>query len=72
MTVSELIEELQKHSGGLRVVIRGYEDGVDDIERLRIVKLKLDTNKKEWYYGRHSTTEDNDSYDEFGIYLTTK
>jgi len=68
MTVSELIEELSKHSGNIRVVIRGYEDGVDDIQTLKILKLKLDTNKQ-WYYGKHSVAEDNDNYDEFGLFI---
>jgi len=68
MTVSELIEELCKHSGNIRVVIRGYEDGVDDIQTLKILKLKLDTNKQ-WYYGKHSVAEDNDNYDEFGLFI---
>ena len=68
MTVSELIEELQKHSGNIRVVIRGYEDGVDDIEKIKVVKLKLGSNK-EWYYGKHNVTEDIYNYDEFGLYI---
>lgn len=68
MTVSELIEELSKHSGNIRVVIRGYEDGVDDVEKLKIYKLKLNSNK-EWYYGKHSVVENNDNYDEFGLFI---
>ena len=34
MTVNELIAELRKHSPETRVVVSGYEDGVDDISRL--------------------------------------
>ncbi|NBU98594.1 MAG: hypothetical protein EBS19_10365 [Spirochaetia bacterium] len=68
MTVKELIEELSKHSENIRVVIKGYEDGVDDVGRLKVVKLKLDTGK-EWYYGKHSVTEDNDNYSEFGLLI---
>lgn len=68
MTVSELIEELQKHSGNIRVVVKGYEDGVDEVQTLKILKLKLNTSKQ-WYYGKHSVAEDNDNYDEFGLFI---
>lgn len=70
MTVKELIEELSKHSENLRVVVRGYEDGVDDIKKIKVVKLKLNTRadtEREWYYGEHSVTEDNENYSEFGL-----
>jgi hypothetical protein len=70
MTVLELIEELQKHSGDMRVVVRGYEDGVDDIKKIKAVKLKLGNNK-EWYYGEHSIIEDIHNYDEYGLYITS-
>ena len=36
MTVNELIAELQKLPPETRVVVSGYEDGYDDISRLRI------------------------------------
>lgn len=54
----------------MRVVVRGYEDGVDDIKKVKVVKLRLGSNK-EWYYGEHSVTEDIYNYDEFGLYITT-
>jgi hypothetical protein len=34
MNIKELIAELQKHPPEMRVVVSGYEDGVDDISRL--------------------------------------
>jgi len=72
MTVSDLIHELNKFEGDVRVVIRGYEDGVDDIDKLKIVKIKLDQNK-EWYCGKHNITQDNeDGFDAFALLLTTK
>jgi hypothetical protein len=39
MTIKELIAELEKHPPETRVVVSGYEDGVDDISRLWLVHI---------------------------------
>lgn len=55
MTVRELIEVLSKiEDQEVRVMVKGYERGVDDIEDIppAIVNVALDVNEK-WYYGRH-------------------
>lgn len=54
MTVSELIEELQKQPQHLRVVVDGYEGGYGDIDKdhISVVCLKLNVNDA-WYYGEH-------------------
>lgn len=51
MTVNELIAELRKHPPETRVVVSGYEDGVDDISRLWPIHIKPTPNPKP-YYGR--------------------
>jgi hypothetical protein len=51
MTAKELIAELQKHPAEMRVVVSGYEDGVDDISRLWPIHIKATPNPKP-YYGR--------------------
>jgi hypothetical protein len=51
MTVSELIAELQKHPPETRVVVPGYEDGVDDIARLWPICIAPTPNPKP-YGGR--------------------
>ncbi|HZL77757.1 MAG TPA: hypothetical protein VFC17_02820 [Candidatus Limnocylindrales bacterium] len=51
MTVKELIAELQKHPDEMRVVVSGYEEGVDDISRLKPIHIKATPNPKP-YYGR--------------------
>ena len=51
MNVKELIAELQKHPAEMRVVVSGYEDGVDDISRLWPIHIKPIPNPKP-YYGR--------------------
>lgn len=71
MTVKELIEELSKHSESLRVVIRGYEDGVDEVNAMKSVMLKLNTKTAD-YYGQHSVVQNDENYDEFGLFLYKK
>jgi hypothetical protein len=39
MTVNELIAELQKHPPQMRVVVSGYEEGLDDISRLTTISI---------------------------------
>ena len=51
MNVKELIAELQRHPAETRVVVSGYEDGVDDISRLKPIHIKATPNPKP-YYGR--------------------
>jgi hypothetical protein len=57
MTVSELIEELQKYPQDIRVVVRGYEGGVDDVGYLEDTYISLNENTA-WYYGKHEVTDD--------------
>jgi len=62
MTVRELIESLSKiEDQDVRVMTRGYEGGVDDIEdnTPAIIHVALDVNE-EWYYGRHEIVDDID------------
>ena len=62
MTVKELIESLSKiEDQEVRVMVRGYERGVKDIEdnTPAIIHVALDVNE-EWYYGRHERVDDID------------
>jgi hypothetical protein len=52
MNVDQLIKRLQMYPQDLRVVIRGYEGGYDDINNFEQLKIVLDYNA-EWYYGKH-------------------
>lgn len=54
MTVKELIEKLSALNPDLPVMIRGYEGGVNDVNNLDTVKVKLNFySTEEWYFGRH-------------------
>ena len=66
MTVRELIESLSKiEDKEIRVMVRGYEGGVDDIvigndidnNTPAIHYVALDVNE-EWYYGKHERVDD--------------
>lgn len=53
MTVQELIESLQSiEDKTRRVVVRGYEDGVDDIGYYEEINIRLNYYDQ-WYYGQH-------------------
>jgi hypothetical protein len=56
MKVRELIEMLKSMDGDARVVISGYEGGVDDVNGCRFVTVALDVNTA-WYYGKHETID---------------
>lgn len=59
MTVAELIAALQALPPDARVVVNGYEHGVDDIVAPRPIKINPDTNSKEdWFAGPHETRDD--------------
>ena len=62
MTAAELILELQKLKPDMRIVIRGYENGYNDILQLRPVKIKLNMNEH-WYEGAHDTSTAADTVD---------
>lgn len=66
MTVKELIEALSKvEDQEVRVMVRGYEGGVDDIvigngidnNTPAIIYVALDVHR-EWYMGKHERVDD--------------
>lgn len=59
MTVKELVEKLKEFDENMRVVVAGYEGGVNDAELANAVKIKLNQNT-EWYYGKHEISDDED------------
>lgn len=53
MTIAELIEKLKEYPQDLRVVVRGYEGGVNDVDRLEELDILLNYYEGELYFGRH-------------------
>ena len=56
MTVAELIAALGEMPPDLRVCVRGYEDGIDDVSAVVIARAALNVNS-EWYYGSHEAID---------------
>lgn len=67
MTVKELIEKLKEFYENMRVVVAGYEGGVDDATLADAVKIKLNQNT-EWYYGKHEVSDDED-FDDMAVQI---
>jgi hypothetical protein len=61
MTVAELIAVLARLDPGLRVVIDGYESGLDDVLRVDVEGIRAEANldPDQDYYGRHLIDEQN-------------
>ena len=49
MTSNELITLLQKLPPDMKIVVRGYEAGCDDISELKPLRLQKDSGAN-WYY----------------------
>lgn len=56
MNVNQLIKRLQMYPPDLRVVVRGYEGGYNDVDTFENLKIVLDYNSA-WYYGKHEDVE---------------
>ncbi len=67
MTTSELISELQKLQPDVKVVIRGYEDGYNDILALRPLRIKQRTDSH-WYVGEYDDSTDEDAVDAVDLF----
>ena len=52
MNVNQLIKRLQMYPPDLRVVVRGYEGGYNDVDTFENIKIVLDYHSA-WYYGKH-------------------
>lgn len=52
MNVNQLIKRLQMYPPDLRVVVRGYEAGYNDVDTFENIKIVLDYHSA-WYYGKH-------------------
>jgi hypothetical protein len=57
MTIQELIDKLKTFPPETMVVVKGYEDGYNDISSFEKVALQLNAHE-EWYYGQHDITKD--------------
>ena len=71
MTVAELIQKLQTFPRETKVVIRGYEDGYNDILQLKKVKIKSKVDAH-WYDGEYEDSNDTDAIAAIDLYGENK
>ena len=56
MTIQELIQKLSQYDPNTRVIVRGYEDGFNDVNYTEQRKIVLNYHS-EWYYGSHQDAD---------------
>ncbi len=71
MTASELINELQKLSPDTTIVVRGYEDGYNDILQLKLLKIKR-IAESHWYEGEYEDSDDEDAVTAINLFGENK
>jgi len=57
--VNKLIKELQKYPQDYKVLVDGYEGGLDAVISSEIINIEFDENKA-WYYGPFEEVEDSE------------
>lgn len=71
MTAKEFINLLHELPHQIKIGVRGYEEGYNDIQQLKPVKLRHDMNAK-WYYGEYFEDNSEHSIDAFELYGENK
>lgn len=71
MTVAELIQQLKTLPPETKVVIRGYEDGYNDILQLKAVKIKPKVDAY-WFDGEFDDSNDADAFDAVNLFGENK
>lgn len=67
MTAQELIQQLQTLSPDTKIVVRGYEDGYNDILKLKPIQIKQARNLH-WYLGEYEDSNDADAISAIDLY----
>ncbi len=71
MTAKELINQLQQLPPDTKILIRGYEDGYNDIRELKPRRVKPNP-VAEWYYGEFADSGDKDAIDAIELFGENK
>ena len=67
MTAQELISHFLNLPPQTKVVVRGYEDGYNDILKLRSVKIKPNKDPH-WYSGEYEESNDADAIEAVDLF----
>lgn len=71
MTAQGLIQQLQTIPPTTKIVVRGYEDGYNNIVKLKAVTIKAKTDSH-WYDGEFESSDDSDAIDAIDLYGENK
>ncbi len=71
MTASQLIEHLKAFPPEIQVVVRGYEDGYNDILKLKEVKIKTKADSR-WFDGEYEESTDIDAIEAVDLFGNNK
>jgi len=71
MTASQLIEQLKAFPPEIQVVVRGYEDGYNDILQLKYVKIKTKPDSY-WFDGEYEESTDAGDIDAVDLFGNNK
>lgn len=71
MTATELIKHLQQLPPDTKIVVRGYEDGYNDILKLNAVKIKRSADSS-WNNGEYTDDDDSDSISAIDLFGDNK
>ena len=67
MTAQELIHQLQALPPTTKIVVRGYEDGYNNILQLKEIKIKPKADAH-WYDGEYENCNDADAITAIDLY----
>jgi hypothetical protein len=67
MTASELIQHLKQLPPATKIVVRGYEDGYNDITELTKRRVKHNPDA-EWYYGEYTDSKEADAIEAIELF----
>ena len=67
MTAQQLIQLLQNLPPTTKIVVRGYEDGYNDILKLIEVKIKINI-ESDWYNGEYEESRDADAINAINLF----
>ena len=62
MTVKELKGKLNDFPDDTLVMVKGYENGYNDVDEIRTIKIKLNVYEH-WYEGAHEESAERDAID---------
>ncbi|MDO8930525.1 MAG: hypothetical protein Q7J86_02175 [Bacteroidota bacterium] len=71
MTVTELIVRLNQAPPNAKVIVRGYENGYNDVLELRSLSVKQNPEAN-WYDGEYEKSEATDGIEAIEIYGENK